>query len=221
MRKATSWPAYMYLGLVFGAAVSGTHPASAQTAAPVSAAANSAAGTPPAATSPNVSPGWAIPGPPPSGAAHYDLNTPVLPTGPGGVYDLNVSSRQNGPPGTIVMTSTMPAPVFDIDRMLANTHGYVSAGVSTRNGHNFEGGVTMPIVPGRADLDLGVATGQAGGYAPLVAGGKRSMGTYDAYYAGLALHPTDDISAYIGISGLRLHAPGPYAYPYASPYSLP
>jgi hypothetical protein len=94
--------------------------------------------------------------------------------------------------------------------MLANIHGYVEAGVDSRSGHNFSGGVTIPLSP-RADLDLAASTGQVGGYK--TPWGKTPVATYDTYSAGLHLHPTDDTDAYIGISGLHLNAkPGFYPY---------
>jgi hypothetical protein len=101
--------------------------------------------------------------------------------------------------------------------MLANTHGYVATQVSSRGGYGVEGGVSMPIVPGKVDLDLGGGTGQIGDLRTLN-GGKHATLTYDSYYAGLHVHPTDDFDATIAISGLRLHGPSDYAYgPFGAP----
>jgi hypothetical protein len=145
-------------------------------------------------------------------AQHYDLNVyPVL-TG-SGPYDLNAAPVQSGPAGTVTMTSAAPQAAYSFKELLANTHGYVSTGVSSRGGYGFEGGVSMPIVPGRVELELGGGTGQIGGLPSLRGDGKHSKLTYDSYYADLHVRPTDDIEARIAISGLRLHGPD-YAAPY-------
>ena len=101
--------------------------------------------------------------------------------------------------------------------MLANTHGYFSAGVSSRNGHSFDAGVDIPILPGKVELELAASTGQFDTYKLPGAGGKTPALTYDTYSAGLALHPTDDITAFIGVSGVRLHQSGLGGYPFGSP----
>jgi len=145
---------------------------------------------------------------------HYDLNVyPVL-AGQSGLYDLKAATTQSGPAGTIAMTSASPPAAYSFQDILANTHGYVEAGVSSRSGHSFSAGVTMPIVPGKADLDLAVGTEQFSPYRA-VAGGKAPIVTSDSYSAGLHLHPSDDLDAYIGFTGLRIHGSGfsPYAYP--------
>ncbi len=150
---------------------------------------------------------------------HYDLNVYPSLGGTDSPYNLNVAPTQNGPAGTVVMTSTAPPTAYSFQDVLANTHGYVSTGVATHGGHEFSGGVTIPLVPGRADLSVGASSGQVGGFPSFTAGGKSSTLRYDSYYAGLHLHPTDDIDAFIGVSGLRLHAPNsPYG---VGPYALP
>jgi hypothetical protein len=150
---------------------------------------------------------------------HYDLNLYPSVNGATSPYNLNVAPTQNGPAGTVVMTSTAPPPAYSFQDVLANTHGYVSTGVATHGGHEFSGGVTIPLVPGRADLSVGASSGQVGGFPSVTAGGKSSTLRYDSYYAGLHLHPTDDIDAFIGVSGLRLHGPdAPYGF---GPYALP
>ncbi len=150
---------------------------------------------------------------------HYDLNVYPSMGGTDSPYNLNVAPTQNGPAGTVVMTSTSPPPAYSFQDVLANTHGYVSTGIATHGGHEFSGGVTIPLVPGRADLSVGASSGQVAGFPPVTAGGKNATLRYDSYYAGLHLHPTDDIDAFIGVSGLRLHAPNsPYGF---GPYALP
>ena len=165
------------------------------------AAAQTAPGAP-AAPAPPVA---AIIAPPASTATHYDLQPPVFGSGPSSVYDLNVSSAQTGPAGTVAVTSAAPSLAYSFDQYARSIHGSVSTGFSSNGGHEFSGMVNLPLVPGTADLDVGLATGQTGGYK---SNGIRveSVG-YDAYYAGLHLHPADNIDAYIGISGLRMNAP--------------
>jgi hypothetical protein len=143
----------------------------------------------------------------PAGQQHYDLN--VYPAMNGGnPYDLNAASAQNGPPGTISMTSAAPTPAYSFKDVLANTHGFLETGVSSRGGYEVSGGVSMPILPGKADLDLAAGTGQLAGWGKTPSG-KTPLAVYDTYSAGLHIHPTDDTDAYIGISGLRLHDLGP------------
>ena len=142
-----------------------------------------------------------------------------LPSGQGGIYDLNMATTQNGPPGTIAMTSKAPPLAYSFDQFVRNIHGYASAGVASTGGHEFSAGVFIPLVPDRADLALGVTQGQIGDLPPVVRNGKKQTETYTAYNAGLHLHPTDDIDAYIDISGLRFKSPYPggYGYPFLGP----
>ncbi len=148
-------------------------------------------------------------------AKPYDLNLYPTLSSQSGLYDLNAAPAQKGPPGTIAVTAPQ-APSYSFQDVLANTHGYVSAGVSSRNGHNFEAGVSIPIVPGKAELELAASTGQADTYKFSGVPGKTPALTYDTYSAGLALHPTDDITAFIGVTGLRLHQSGLGGYPFGS-----
>ena len=137
-----------------------------------------------------------------------DVNVYPALAAPGGLYDLNVAGTQNGPPGTIAVTSATPTHNYSFEDVLANTHGYVSAGVSTGNGHSFDGGVSIPLVPGKAELELSASTGQLSTYRIADARGKTPGVTYDAYSVGLALHPADNVEAYVGVSSVRLHTSG-------------
>ncbi len=134
----------------------------------------------------------------------------------GGLYDLSVAGTQNGPPGTLAMTNAAPPAKDSFEDLVANTHGYVSAGVSTHSGHSFEGGLSIPLIPGKAELEVAATTGQDGGYKIPNVAGKTPTTTYDAYSVGLALHPTDDITAYVGVSSVRLHGSGLGLYPYGA-----
>ena len=146
-------------------------------------------------------------------SSHYDLN--VYPAMGGGPFDFTSASTQGSPPGTITATSATPKPAYSFADMLANTHGYVETSVSSRGGYGFDGGVLIPLVPGKADLELGGGTGQIAGLPSFNGSGKHETVTYDTYYAALHIHPSDDFDASIGISGLRLHGPAylPYGVP--------
>jgi len=150
------------------------------------------------------------------GQQHYDLN--VYPAMNGGSpYDLSAASAQSGPPGMITMSSSAPPPAYSFKDALANTHGFLETGVSSRGGYEVSGGVSIPILPGKADLYLAGGTGQLAGWGKTPSG-KTPLAVYDTYSAGLHIHPTDDTDAYIGISGLRRHDLGPTP-PYA--FGLP
>ena len=147
----------------------------------------------------------------------YNLNPQPLTSGGGGLYDLNVATAQSGPPGTIAMTTKSPPLAYSFDQFVRNIHGYVSTGVSTGGGHEFSGGLFIPLVPDRAELAVGAGAGHIGDLPPVTPGGKRQTANYNSYYADLHLHPADNVDAYIGISGLHLKSPSPYAYGYPYP----
>jgi hypothetical protein len=189
----------MCMGVIAGLFLAGF----SQSVLAQSSAAQSSAAPPPA-----LPPGTAIVSQPVSTAPHYDLQPPVFGGGANSVYDLNVSSTQNGPAGTIALTNTAPPPAYSFDQYARAVHGYVSTGVASNGGHEFSGGVNLPLVPGVADVDVGVGTGQTGGYK--VAGTRLPSLRYDTYYAGLHLHPADNIDAYIGINGMRVNGPQPW-----------
>ena len=144
---------------------------------------------------------------------HYDLNVYPSLAPSGGIYDLSVATTQNGPPGTVALTNAAPPQAYSFEDILRQTHGFVSAGVATHNGHEFSGGVTVPIVPGKADLELAASSGQWG-LPNNVAGGKDAVVAFDRYSAGLALHPTDDIEAFVGVSTVRVRAPSQAVLPF-------
>ena len=114
---------------------------------------------------------------------------------------------------TSVSSSTPPMAYSFID-LSKYVHGYVSAGVATQGGHDFSGGVSLPLVLDKVDLIVSGNTGQQGGYLPAYPGGKKGVLHYDTYNVGLLLHPTDDITAYIGVSGGSYKLPFGYGTPY-------
>jgi hypothetical protein len=143
----------------------------------------------------------------PPAQSHYDLNVyPALNNG--SPFDLGTAGVQIGSPGPIVASSAAPAPAYSFQDMLANSHGYLETGVNSRGGYGISGGVSIPIIPGKADLDLAAGTGQLAGWGKLP-NGKTPLAVYDTYSAGLHFRPTDDTDAYISITGLRLHPLGP------------
>jgi hypothetical protein len=149
---------------------------------------------------------------PPS--SKYLLTAPLYAPETTDPYALTTATLQAGSGGTSATTSAAPPPAYSFEEFARNIHGYVSAGVSTQSGHDFSGGVFVPLVPGKVDLAVSGSTGQQGGFVPLIPGNKPGIAHYDTYNVGLYLHPTDDISAYIGVAGGSFKLP----YPYASPY---
>lgn len=158
--------------------------------------------------------------PPPAAPQHYLYTTPYAP-GTGDPFDLNVSPVQNGPAGTVAVTTSAPPSDYSFADFTRNIHGYVSTGISTQGGHDFSGGVTMPLVPGKADLTVSASTGQIGGFQSAVPGQKNATAHYDTYSATLHLHPADDFDAYIGITGGNYKLPYAVAYPRPNPGFFP
>jgi iron complex outermembrane recepter protein len=144
------------------------------------------------------------------GAPHYLLTAPLSGPDSSNSYDFTTSTTQNGPAGTLMVAPTAPPPAYSFADFARNVHGYVSAGISTGGGHDFDGAVNIPLVPGKADLTIAGATGQLGSFTPHVSGQKAGTLHYDAYQIGLHVHPADDFDAYIGISGLNMRSPYPY-----------
>jgi hypothetical protein len=137
---------------------------------------------------------------------HYNLALPMLTAGSNDPY--NLTPNASGQAVTAATTPAQPAlpDSYTFDSFRQNIHGYVAAGVATHNGHNFEGGVSMPLVPGKADLALSASTGQIGGFTPVTNGNKQTL-NYTAYSASLHLHPADNVDAYIGITHAHVGLP--------------
>jgi hypothetical protein len=154
------------------------------------------------------------PAPTPPAAQHYLYTTPYAP-GTGDPFDLNVAPVQNGPAGTVAVTTSAPPSDYSFAEFTRNIHGYVSTGIETHGGHDFSGGVVVPLVPGKVDLSVSGSSGQVGGFQPLVAGQKNGIAHYDAYNVLLHVHPTDNFDAYVGITG------GSYKLPYSYPFAYP
>ncbi len=143
----------------------------------------------------------------PAAAQHYNLSLPMFAAGSADPYDLSATTTAPAAPPAANAPPVLPDN-YTFDSFRQNIHGYVSAGVATHNGHEFSGGVEMPLVPGKVDLALGANTGQIGGFARVVPGGKPGTLTYDSYYGAVHLHPADNIDAYIGVTGGHLGLPG-------------
>jgi len=177
-----------HLGLVALGAACIAHPglAAAQTAAPA-----------PAITTPA-----------PATASNYNLGLPMFAAGSADPYNLSATTDTTATPPSAAASATATLPdSYTFDTFRQNIHGYVSAGIATHNGNNLSGGVTMPLVPGKVDLAFGADTGQVGGFQPVTPGGKHKILTYNDYYAGVHLHPADNIDAYITVSRTHLNLP--------------
>jgi len=140
--------------------------------------------------------------PTPASNSHYDLNLPVFTQGNSNAYDLSgaTTTLNTAPAATPPSQAALPDN-YTFSTLAQNIHGYVQAGVATHNGHEFAGGVEMPLVPGKVDLAVGANTGQQGGFVPYAPGTKPGTLHYDSYYAAVHLHPADNFDAYIGITG--------------------
>lgn len=117
-------------------------------------------------------------------------------------------------PVTGVPAGAQPAPAggsvaTSFDEFSRNVHGYASAGVGTHDGHGFEGGVLIPLVPGKLELEAGAGTTQQGGLPSLRRGEKASTFRGTSYYAALHAHPSDDVDVTIGFSHSDWHGPLP------------
>ncbi len=154
---------------------------------------------------------------PPSAAANpggprYLLTAPLYSGNPDDPFAMAPAPVQTS--ATSVSSSTPPMAYSFVD-LSKYVHGYVSAGVATQGGHDFSGGVSLPLVLDKVDLIVSGSSGQQGGYLPAYPGGKKGVLHYDTYNVGLLLHPSDDVTAYIGISGGSYKLPFGYGAPYA------
>ena len=141
----------------------------------------------------------------PANNTHFDLNLPVFASGSNNTYDLSsATTTLNTAPAPTPPTQAALPDNYTFANYARSIHGYVEAGVATHNGHEFAGGVEMPLVPGKVDLAFGANTGQIGGFTPYVPGAKPGTVRYDSYYASVHLHPADNFDAYIGITGGHL-----------------
>jgi len=139
-----------------------------------------------------------------AGAAPTDLSVPMFTPAPGDPFNFAVAPVQNGPSGTIEVTRTVPPPAYSFDEFKQNVHAYVQTGVSSRGGYGVDGGVLLPLIPGRAELEVGGGTGQTGSLFPKVPALKHFNATVTDYHATLIVHPTDDLDIAITYAGANL-----------------
>ncbi len=159
------------------------------------------------AQTPDATPAPALTSPPPpTTTPHYNLGLPMFAAG-ADPYNLSSATTAPAPQVSAATSQTALSNEYTFDTFRPQIHGYVSAGVATHNGHDFSGGVEMPLVPGKVDVAVGANTGQVGGFLPVVPGGKRTTVRYDSYYASVHLHPADNVDAYIGVVGGHLSLP--------------
>ncbi len=139
-------------------------------------------------------------------AAPTDLSVPIFASS-GGLDSFNVAAAQNGPPGTVAVTQSAAPAGYSFEEFKQNVHGYVETGVSSRGGYGVNGGLIVPLVPGKAELEVDGGTGQTGNLPGLK---HKSLST-TAYNVGLHVHPTDDVDIYVGYTGVNAKLP---AFPY-------
>ena len=120
---------------------------------------------------------------------------------------LNVAPAQNGPAGTVAVTSQAPMQGYSFDEFRHNIQGYVSTGISSNGGRGAEAGVLIPLVPGKAELEIGGGGGRIGGLYPGVPRLKHAHVNTTDYYATLHVHPSDDLDISIGYAGTNFSKP--------------
>ncbi len=140
----------------------------------------------------------------PAPAAPTDLSVPMFAANAGDPYNLTMAPVQNGPAGTVTVTQAVPPPAYSFADFKQNLHAYVETGVSSRGGYGVDGGVLIPLVPGRADLEVGGGTGQTGTLFPKLPGLKHVSASITDYHARLNLHPADDLDISITYAGANL-----------------
>ncbi len=146
----------------------------------------------------------------PAASAPTDLSVPIF-SSQGGLDNLNVAAAQNGPPGTVAVTQSAAPAGYSFEEFKQNVHGYVETGVTSRGGYGVNGGLLIPLVPGKAELEVSGGTGQTGNVFPKVQGLKHTSITTTAYNVGLHVHPTDDLDIYVGYTGINAKLPSlPY-----------
>jgi hypothetical protein len=137
-------------------------------------------------------------------AAPTDLSVPMFAPAAGDPYNFAVAPAQNGPSGTLAVTTTAPQPAYSFEEFKQNVHAYVETGASSRGGYGVDGGVLLPLLPGRAELEVGGGTGQTGSLFPKVPGLKHENDAVTDYHATLHVHPTDDLDIAITYAGTNL-----------------
>ena len=176
--------------------------ATAGLAAVVCAAASPASAQPAVASSGTAQ--IAVPGPVASSHPTIDI-TPATPAD--GSFSLQ--SPVTGVPAGAQPMPAAGSVATSFDEFSRNVHGYASAGVGTHDGHEFSGGVLIPLVPGKLELEAGGGTAQQGGLAPFRSGSKANTIRGTSYYAALHAHPSDDVDITVGFSHTDLHGPLP------------
>ncbi len=137
-------------------------------------------------------------------AAPTDLSVPMFAPAPGDPYNFAVAPAQNGPSGTLAVTTTAPQPAYSFDEFKQNVHATVETGVSSRGGYGVDGAVLLPLVPGKAELEVGAGTGQTGSLFPKVPGLKHASASITDYHATVYVHPADDLDIAITYAGANL-----------------
>jgi hypothetical protein len=139
--------------------------------------------------------------------APTDLSVPMFSSAPGGLNNYNIAASQNVPPGTVAVTQSNAPSGYSFEEFKQNVHGYVETGVSSRGGYGVNGGLIVPLVPGKAELEVSGGTGQTGNLFPKVPGMKHSSISTTAYNVGVHVHPTDDLDIYVGYTGVNAKLP--------------
>jgi hypothetical protein len=109
----------------------------------------------------------------------------------------------------ILDTTPMPAsPMDSISRALGNATGYVSTGFSTAGGAGVEGGIAVPVIPGRVTIDAGGGTGQVPVWTASGRNHNTATAHYNSYHADVTARVADGVTVSLGIAGANLSRPG-------------
>ncbi len=140
----------------------------------------------------------------PAPSTPTDMSVPMFAASAGDPYNFAVAPAQSGPAGTVTVTPTAPPAAYSFDEFKQNVHAYVQTGVSSRGGYGVDGGVLLPLVPGKAELEVGGGTGQTGTLFPKVPGLKKLSAAVTDYHATLYVHPSDDLTIAVTYAGENL-----------------
>jgi hypothetical protein len=126
-----------------------------------------------------------------------------------GANPLSVTypQAQPAPAGMVVLNDSAPD---GYTLSPPRIHGFLTTGISTNGGNTVQGGVIVPVVPGRVDVQVSGGTGQAPVFAPNGSGWKTKTVKYTDYAAAVHVHATDNVDVTVGVTGLNAHGP---AYP--------
>ncbi len=123
-----------------------------------------------------------------------------------GANPLSVTYPQTPPaPAGMVVMNEPPPDEYTLSP--PRIHGFLTTGISTNGGNTVQGGVIVPVVPGKVDLQVSGGTGAAPVFVPHGNGWKTKAVKYSDYSAALHVHATDDLDVTVAVTGLNAKGP--------------